>query len=59
MIGKHIIIIMISESQGKGVYNLLWSTKANNVELGFKNRKVKFSDEVEKTQCAKKQKLIP
>ena len=31
----------------------------NNVELGFKNRKVKFSDEVENTQSATKQKLNP
>ena len=31
----------------------------NNVELGFKNRKVKLSNEVENTQSAKKQKVNP
>ena len=30
-----------------------------NVEIVFKNRKVKFSDEVEKTQSTKKQKINP
>ena len=37
------------EIQWKDGYNPPWDTKVKNVELGFKNRKVKFSDEVEKT----------
>ena len=47
------------ESQGKDGYSPPWATKVNNVELGFKNRKVEFSDEVENTQDAKKWKLNP
>ena len=30
-----------------------WATKVKNVEIWFKSRKAKFSDEVEKTQSAK------
>ena len=36
-----------------------WATKVNIDELLFKNRKEKLSDEVEKTQSAKKEKLNP
>ena len=42
------------KSQGKDGYNPPWATKVKNVELGFKNRQVKFSDAVEKTQSSKK-----
>ena len=38
---------------GGGGYDYPWSTKGENVEIGLKNRKVKFTDEVEKTQSAK------
>ena len=37
-----------SEVQDKDGYNPPLSTKVNNAELGFKNRKIIFSDEVEK-----------
>ena len=43
------------ESQGRDDYDPPWSTKVKNVEIGLKNTKVKFSDEVEQTQYAKKQ----
>ena len=39
--------------QGKDGYNPPWSSKTNNFKLGIKNKQVKFSDEVEKTQSAK------
>ena len=35
------------------------SHKGEKNELGFKNRQLNFSDEVENTQSAKKQKLNP
>ena len=37
---------------GGGGYNPPWAIKLDNVELGLRNRKVKFSDEVENTQSA-------
>ena len=38
------------EIQGKYGYDSPWSTELNNVKLGFKNRKVQFSNKVENTQ---------
>ena len=46
------------EIQERDGYNTPWATKVKIVELGFKNRQIKFSDEVEKSQSAFK-KLNP
>ena len=40
--------------QDRDGYNYPWSTKFNNSKLGLKNRKVKFSNEVENTKSALK-----
>ena len=42
-----------SQIQEINCYNSSGTTKVKNVEMGLKNRKAKFSDEVEKNQSAK------
>ena len=43
-----------TESQGRDGYNTPWAKNVKKFELGFKNRKVKFRNEAENTQSAKK-----
>ena len=42
----------LCEIRGGGGYDSPGATKVKNVEVRLKNRKVKLSDEVEKTQSA-------
>ena len=46
-----------NEIQGKDGYNTPCSAKLNNYGLGFKDKEIKFSDEVKKTQYAKETKI--
>ena len=48
-----------SEIQGRDGYNPPWATKGEKSQNRIKNRKLKFSDEVENTQSAKINKLNP
>ena len=43
------------ESQRRNSYKSPWATKVKSVKIGYKNRKITFSDEVEKTESAKEQ----